>query len=86
MVSVHLKDAKPVTATSKGQFRDVPFGDGTVDFEGCLRTLHRLGYTSAMTIEMWANKSAKLIEEVKNVKAFFDKIFRNVGIQQKPLD
>lgn len=86
IVSVHLKDTKPVTVTSKGQFREVPFGDGSVDFEGCLRTLYRLGYTGAMTIEMWTNKSANPIEEVKNAKAFFDKIFRNVGIQQEPLD
>jgi L-ribulose-5-phosphate 3-epimerase len=86
IVSVHLKDSKPVTATSKGVFREVPFGDGTVDFEGCLRTLHRLGYTGAMTIEMWTNKSPNPIEEVKNAKAFFDEIFRNVGIQQEPVD
>lgn len=30
--AIHLKDTYPVTETSKGQFRDVPFGQGCVDF------------------------------------------------------
>lgn len=85
IVSIHLKDTKPVTSTSKGQFRDVPFGDGSVDFEGCLRTLHRLGYTGAFTIEMWTQKSADPIAAVKEAKAYFSQIFDAVGMVQEAL-
>lgn len=83
IVSVHLKDTQPVTATSEGQFRDVPFGDGTVDFEGCLRTLKRLDYSGAFTIEMWTEKAADPIKEVKLAKDYFDDLFVKVGLKQE---
>ncbi|ETY73252.1 L-ribulose-5-phosphate 3-epimerase [Lactiplantibacillus fabifermentans] len=83
IVSVHLKDTQPVTATSDGQFRDVPFGDGTVDFEGCLRTLKRLDYQGAFTIEMWTEKAADPIKEVQLAKEYFDDLFVKVGLTQE---
>lgn len=83
IVSVHLKDTQPVTAMSKGQFRDVPFGDGTVDFEGCLRTLKRLDYHGAFTIEMWTEKAADPEHEVKVAKQYFDDLFAKVGLEQE---
>ena len=86
IVSVHLKDTKPVTADFPGQFRDLMFGDGTVDFEGCLRTLHRLGYGGAFTVEMWTEKAPDPAAEVRRAKAFFDDIFAKVGIEQEPVD
>ena len=85
IVSVHLKDTQAVTAESKGQFRDVPFGAGVVDFEGCLRTLKRLHYGGAFTIEMWTEKAADPIKEVKQAKAFFDDLFDRVGLSQEPV-
>ncbi|KRL18880.1 L-ribulose-5-phosphate 3-epimerase [Lentilactobacillus kisonensis] len=84
IAAVHLKDTTPVSKTSKGQFRDVPFGKGTVDFEGCLRTLKRLDYNGAYTIEMWSENSADPLEKVKVAKQFFDDIFEKVGIKQEP--
>lgn len=85
IAAVHLKDTTPVTETSKGQFRDVPFGEGTVDFEGCLQTLKRLGYNGAYTIEMWSEKSDDPLAKVKEAKKFFDDIFAEVGIEQEPI-
>ncbi|ATO56323.1 xylulose 5-phosphate 3-epimerase [Loigolactobacillus coryniformis subsp. coryniformis] len=85
IVSVHLKDTKPVTKISKGQFRDVPFGEGTVDFVGCLRTLKRLNYNGAFTIEMWTEKTNDPITAVKKAKAFFDGIFADIGIEQEEI-
>lgn len=85
IVSIHLKDTKPVTANSKGEFRDVPFGQGTVDFEGCLRTLKRLNYTGAFTIEMWTEKAANPTNEVQQAKIYFDRLFKKVGIEQESL-
>ena len=52
IVAVHLKDTKPVGETSKGVFKRVPFGEGTVDFEACLRIFKRLGYQGSYTVEI----------------------------------
>ncbi len=83
IVAVHLKDTKPVTKTSKGQFKNVPFGEGCVDFEGLLRTLTRLGYSGTYTIEMWSGNSNRAIYEIKQAKKFFDQLFKFVGIEQE---
>ena len=82
IVAVHLKDTKAVTPSFKGQFKNVPFGKGCVDFEGCLRTLVRLGYSGSYTIEMWSGNNKNSISEIKSAKAFFDNLFNKVGIQQ----
>lgn len=44
IAAIHLKDTQPVTGQSPGQFRDVPFGEGCVDFVGIFKTLHKLNY------------------------------------------
>ncbi len=44
IAAIHLKDTQPVTEHSPGQFRDVPFGEGCVDFVGIFKTLHELNY------------------------------------------
>ncbi|KRM10817.1 L-ribulose-5-phosphate 3-epimerase [Paucilactobacillus suebicus] len=85
VVAVHLKDTLPVTATSKGQFKNVKFGEGCVDFEGCLRTLKRLNYSGSFTIEMWSGSDNNAIDEVKEAKSFFDALFKTVGIDQEPV-
>ncbi|MQS90145.1 L-ribulose-5-phosphate 3-epimerase [Companilactobacillus mishanensis] len=85
IAAVHLKDTLPVTKDSKGQFRDVPFGQGTVDFLGCLKTLKRLDYNGAYTIEMWSENSADPIQNVMQAKQFFDNIFEELDIHQEPV-
>lgn len=85
LVAIHLKDTLPVTDTSEGKFKEVPFGTGCVDFEGCLRMLNRLNYSGSYTIEMWTGGNKNAIDEIKSAKAFFEKIFKKVGIEQEPL-
>lgn len=87
VAAVHLKDTQAVTATSKGVFKNVPFGKGCVDFEGLLRELVRLNYNGSYTIEMWSgdNQDDDPTAEVKAAKKFFDDIFAKVGIQQEPV-
>lgn len=85
IVAVHLKDTKPVTADFPGQFKEVPFGDGTVDFEAVLRLFNRLGYNGSYTVEMWTSKAADPIAEVTAAKAYFDRLFERVGITQEPI-
>ena len=38
IVAVHVKDTKNVTPDFPGQFKCVPWGEGDVDFLGCLKT------------------------------------------------
>lgn len=85
IVAVHLKETKPVTAVSPGAFRDVPFGEGSVDFEAALRMFKRLEYSGSFTVEMWKMPSADPIAQVRAAKAFFDAIFEKVGIEQEPI-
>ncbi len=56
IAAIHLKDTRPVTGQSPGQFRDVPFGEGCVDFVGIFKTLHELNYRGSFLIEMWTEK------------------------------
>ncbi|MFH5811668.1 L-ribulose-5-phosphate 3-epimerase [Companilactobacillus sp. FL22-1] len=86
IAAIHLKDTLPVTRTSKGQFKNVPFGDGTVDFKGCLSELKRLDYNGAYTIEMWSESSDNPIAQVQQAKNFFDSIFKEIGINQEAVE
>lgn len=75
IVAVHLKDTKPVGETSKGVFKRVPFGEGAVDFEACLRIFKRLGYQGSYTVEMWTDESPDPVAEVTRAKKMFDGLF-----------
>lgn len=86
IAAIHLKDTLPVTPTSGGKFKEVPFGTGCVDFEGCLRMLTRLNYSGSYTIEMWTGTSDNAIVEIKQAKKFFDNFFEKVGITQESVD
>lgn len=57
IAAIHLKDTQAVTKTSKGKFRDVPFGTGCVDFVKLLKTLKALNYSGSFTIEMWSEEN-----------------------------
>jgi hexulose-6-phosphate isomerase len=64
IVAIHLKDTLAVTADFPGQFRDVPFGEGCVDFVACFRTLAELNYRGPLLIEMWTEKAADPLVDV----------------------
>ncbi|SJZ46514.1 hexulose-6-phosphate isomerase [Pilibacter termitis] len=63
--AIHLKDTLAVTDTFKGQFRDVPFGTGCVDFVGLLKTLKRLEYNGSFVMEMWSENAENPEQEVE---------------------
>ncbi len=62
-VGIHLKDTK------KGVFKNVPFGEGTVEFEKLFKKIDELDYKGPYLIEMWANNEvfASKEETVKNI-------------------
>lgn len=68
--AIHLKDTYPVTENSKGQFRDVPFGDGCVDFDHCFEVLKEIEYSGPFLIEMWSEQSDNPKEEIEKAKAY----------------
>lgn len=68
IVGIHLKDARRVTADFPGQFRDVPFGTGCVDFVACFRALASLDYHGPFVIEMWTEKSAEPVVEIAQAR------------------
>ena len=70
ITQIHLKDTLSVTNHFSGKFKEVPFGDGCVDFEGCLRTLKRLNYNGSFVVEMWSESSDDPIAEIEQAKKF----------------
>ncbi|MDI2091243.1 L-ribulose-5-phosphate 3-epimerase [Commensalibacter oyaizuii] len=78
--AIHLKDTYPVTKTSKGQFRDVPFGQGCVDFAKAFQTLNRLNYRGTFLIEMWTEKSAEPITEIIEARRWIEAKMKEGGL------
>ena len=78
---IHLKDTYKVTETCKGQFRDVPFGEGCVDFVNVFRILQKLNYRGAFLIEMWTEKSDEPITEIINARRWIEQKMKEGGFQ-----
>lgn len=68
IVAIHLKDTLAVTETFPGKFKEVPFGEGCVDFIKIFSKLKELNYKGPFLIEMWTEKSDDPIAEVKKAK------------------
>ena len=64
IVGVHLKDTKP------GIYRDVLFGDGTVNFDACLGILKTIDYNGFLTAEMWSYDKAQFHSYLKEASQF----------------
>jgi hexulose-6-phosphate isomerase len=72
IAAIHLKETRPVTADFPGAFRDVPFGEGSVDFVGVFRRLKELGYRGAFLIEMWTGKADAPVAELIGARRFME--------------
>jgi L-ribulose-5-phosphate 3-epimerase len=68
IVGVHVKESKPVGPGFAGAFRDIPFGEGTVDFVQCFKTLHGLGYAGPFLVEMWTEKADDPLLEIRKAR------------------
>ncbi|SEQ16323.1 L-ribulose-5-phosphate 3-epimerase [Basfia succiniciproducens] len=78
---IHLKDTYKVTESCKGQFRDVPFGEGCVDFVNVFHILNKLNYRGAFLIEMWTEKSDEPIAEIINARRWIEQKMKEGGFQ-----
>ncbi|MEC5344278.1 L-ribulose-5-phosphate 3-epimerase [Brenneria populi] len=79
IAAIHLKDTFPVTKDSPGQFRDVPFGEGCVDFIRLFKTLRRLNYRGTFLVEMWTEKSAEPLLEIIHARRWIEDKMKAAG-------
>jgi len=80
IAAIHLKDTQPVTDTSKGQFRDVPFGSGCVDFVSVFRKLKQINYRGAFLIEMWTEKAEEPVAEIVQARRWIEQKMQEGGL------
>lgn len=81
IVAVHLKDTKNVTENFEGQFKNVPFGEGDVDFLGCLKTLKSIDYHGTFLIEMWSEASENPEAEIRKALDFLMPLLKEAGYE-----
>lgn len=79
-VAIHVKETKP------GVFKNVPFGEGTVQFTEIFRKLKELNYTGMFLIEMWADNSRKqtmeeAVENIQNARLFVEDKMKEAGME-----
>ena len=79
IVGVHVKETKPVGPDFPGAFRDIPFGEGTVDFVHCFKTLHELHYAGPFLVEMWTEKAADPIREIAQARQWVGERLKQGG-------
>jgi len=60
IVAVHIKDTRPEVV------RNVPFGEGIVDFVPAFNTLREIGFSGPMLLEMWADNKKDNFNTIKN--------------------
>ncbi|MBV7406015.1 L-ribulose-5-phosphate 3-epimerase [Enterobacter sp. ENT03] len=76
IVAVHVKDTRP------GEFKNVPFGEGVVDFERCFDTLRKSGYCGPYLIEMWSETAADPAAEVTKARDWVRERMARAGLQE----
>ena len=81
IVGVHVKESRPVAPGFPGEFRDVPFGEGCVDFVTCFRTLHELGYAGPFLVEMWTEKAADPLREIRLARQWVGERMKQGGYE-----
>lgn len=79
---IHLKDTLAVHENFSGQFRNVLFGQGCVDFAGCLQTLKRLNFAGSFVVEMWHQPTEDAEKNIEAAKAFLWPILAQAGYQR----
>ncbi|MDX6021734.1 L-ribulose-5-phosphate 3-epimerase [Scandinavium sp. V105_16] len=76
IVAVHVKDTRP------GEFKNVPFGSGVVDFEQCFSTLKQSGYRGPYLIEMWSETAEDPLAEVVKARDWVLTRMANAGLME----
>ncbi|MBQ9485605.1 MAG: L-ribulose-5-phosphate 3-epimerase [Clostridia bacterium] len=77
IVAVHLKDTLPPKGDFKGQFRNLEFGKGCVNFAARFCDLERLGYKGPYTVETWYKQGTDDVAEIKKACDFLQTQYEN---------
>lgn len=83
IAALHLKDTYSVTETSSGQFRDVPFGEGDVNWEEMFTVIKKTNYKGPFLIEMWSENCGSVEEmqlAIKEAQCFLYPLIEKVGL------
>lgn len=65
IMAIHLKDTVP------GKTRDIPYGEGTVDFVTFFKLLRQIQYKGLLVAEMWATQDRQAsIDYIKTAREF----------------
>ncbi len=65
IVAIHLKD------TMSGKIREIPYGEGTVDFAAFFKFLRKVNFKGLLVAEMWATDDSQTsIEYIKTARDF----------------
>lgn len=78
IVGMHVKDTLCRTKDKPGVFREIPFGQGCVDFPACFRKLEDLGYAGPYMIEMWHQKGQDDKALVRAAKTYIEEQFQKI--------
>jgi len=79
IAAIHLKDTLLVTPDFPGKFRDVPFGEGGVDFVEVFRSLKKLNYRGTFLIEMWTENASDPRAELVNARQWIESRMQEGG-------
>jgi L-ribulose-5-phosphate 3-epimerase len=60
IVAIHVKD------TLEGAVRNIPFGEGKVDFISAFKVLKNIGFNGPFLLEMWADDKKDNSAVIKN--------------------
>ncbi|MCP3967420.1 MAG: L-ribulose-5-phosphate 3-epimerase [Lentisphaerae bacterium] len=77
--AIHLKDTIAVTKSFPGKFKEVPFGEGCVDFPNVFSVLNKLKYKGPFLIEMWTEKGPNPIEEIISARRWIEERMKKGG-------
>ena len=79
IIGIHIKETLRVSETCGGQFRDVLFGSGEVDFVQIFRKLKELNYQGPFVMEMWGDNLADPMSEIRRSREFVLEKIREAG-------
>lgn len=79
IVAIHLKDTLAVTKDFPGKFKEVPFGEGCVDFVKFFEIMKDLSYSGPFLVEMWTEKASDPILEINKANKWIKEKMKTGG-------
>ena len=78
IAAFHIKDVLP------GVCRDIPFGEGMVDFRQLFFEMKHIGFSGRILLEMWADASLDPLREISRAYRFILENMHAAGYSRRP--